>query len=399
MDIKPLFTSKDNVFTYFDIAIDNEKIGRVVMELFTDKAPFAAYNFYHSCIGAEIPGYERKFSYKDNFFHRVIKTFMIQAGDIMYGSGEFQKSDNIGRGGCSIYAKEEEFTKEVDIPCYGNFIDENKGEFDQPFLLAMANAGEPNTNSSQFFITTSVSPHLKNKHTIFGRVIFGKSVVHNIEEVPVDSDGFPTKCVRIEDCGAWDKNMPIPLYNACNEIIGGDIYEEYPDDDTHFGEDDFAKALEAANIIKESGTLLFKKKDYQNAFYKYRKALKYTNEYIPDAGINEELNGKFHSLKLKLFLNMSLVFFNMQKYDEAMKYCNFLLDSENVPDLDKAKGYYRRGNCLFTKKRYEEALKDYKQCQELNPDDKAVINKVKQVEAVLENKKEKTKKSLAKFFS
>lgn len=399
MDGKPLFASKDNVLTYFDIAINNEKVGRIVMELFTDKAPFAAYNFYHSCIGTEIPGFEGKITYKNNSFHRVIKTFMIQAGDIVYGSGEFQKSDNISKGGCSIYAKEEEFAKEVEIPCYGNFIDENKAEFDAPFYLAMANTGEPNTNSSQFFITTSVSPHLKGKHTIFGKVLFGKSVVHTIEDVKVDSDGFPEKCIRIEDCGAWDKTMTVPLYNACNDTIGGDIYEEYPDDDTHFGEDDFAKALEAANIIKESGTLLFKKKDYQNSFYKYRKSLKYTNEYIPDASIDQDLNAKFYSLKLKLFLNLSLVFFNIQNYEESMKYCNYLLDSENVPDLDRAKGCYRRANCYFAKKRYEEALKDYKQCQQLNPEDKVVIKKVEQVEAILEKKKENTKKSLAKFFS
>ena len=193
--------------------------------------------------------------------------------------------------------------------------------------------------------------------------------------------------------------MDIPLYNACNFQIGGDIYEEYPDDDKHFGEDDFAKAFEAATIIKESGTLLFKKKDYQNAFFKYRKSLKYTNEYIPDASIDKNLNSKFSLLKLKLYLNICLALFNMQNYDESIKYASYLLESDNVPDIDKAKGYYRRANCYFAKKRYEEALKDYKQCNELNPNDKVVIKKIEQVEEILEKRKENTKKSLAKFFS
>lgn len=399
MDAKTLFVQQGNVYTFFDITIGDENIGRIVMELFTDKAPFAAYNFYHSCIGTEIPGFDGKITYKNNFFHRVIKTFMIQAGDIIFGSAEFQKSDNIGKGGCSIYAKEEEFSKDVEIPCYGNFIDENKGEFTEPFLLAMANTGEPNTNSSQFFITSSVSPHLKGKHTIFGKVLYGKSVVHTIENVKVDSDGFPEKSIRITDCGKWENGMGIPLYNACNNTIGGDIYEEYPDDDNNFGEDDFEEAFKAATIVKESGTLLFKNKDYQNAYFKYRKSLNYTNEYIPDVSIDKDLNAKFYSLKLKLFLNISLVLFNMQNYDDAMKYANFLLESDNVPDLDKAKGYYRRGNCFFAKKRYEESLKDYKQCHGLNPEDKVVQKKVEQVEAILEKKKENTKKSLAKFFA
>lgn len=399
MNHKQLFTSDANVYTYFDITIDDVKIGRIVMELFTDKAPFTAYNFYHLCIGTELPGFDGKLSYKNNFFHRVIRNFMIQAGDIMYGSKDFQKTDDIGKGGCSIYAKEEEFSEKIDIPCYGNFMDENQGEFAEPFYLAMANTGKPNTNNSQFFITTSASPHLKGKHNIFGKVIHGKSVIHTIEETNVDSDGFPEKCIRIADCGVWNKDMDLPLYNACNYEIGGDIFEEYPDDDKHFGEDDFTKALEAATVIKESGTLLFKKKDYQNAFFKYRKSLKYTNEYIPDVSIDKDLNAKFSHLKLKLYLNISLVFFNMQNYDEAIRYATYLLDSDNVPNIDKAKGYYRRANCYFAKKRYEEALKDYKQCNELNPNDKVVIKKIEQIEEILEKRKEKTKKSLAKFFS
>lgn len=389
----------DLVYSYMDISLAGAPLGRLVFELFTKDAPFAAYNFYHSCVGTKIPGNDKLITYEGNFFHRVIKNFMLQAGDIQFCSDEFKLDDNIGKGGCSIYAQESEFKDEtLELPCYGNFIDENLGEFKEPFLLAMANAGKPNTNSSQFFITGAAQPHLNGKHTIFGKLVFGKSIIRVVEKVKVDADGFPSECIRIEKCGAWDKSMEIPLFNASNNTIGGDVFEEYPDDDTHFNQEDFAQCYLAADTIKNSGTLLFKEKNYQDAFYKYRKSLSYVNEFIPDEGMDAELNKKFNLLKMKLYLNICLVKFNQGDLDESMKYATYLLDMEKVPDLDQAKAYYRRGNCQFNKKRYEEALKDYKQCQAKNEEDKVVEKKIEIVQGILDKQKEKTKKNLSKFF-
>lgn len=390
-----------SLLVYLDIAIDNEKIGRIVCELFKDKATKAADNFYHLCKGDKdivIDGKKETLTYKNNYFHRVVKTFVVQAGDIMFGSGEFAKSENIGRGGCSVYATQEEFDERKELPCYGMFEDENLGEFTEPMVLAMANTGNPNTNSSQFFIVTSPSPHLNGKHTIFGKVLQGKSVVRTIESMSVDSDGFPENCIKIEDCGEWDSSMEVPLYNACNYTIGNDIYEEYPSDDTHFDSEDFTKAFEAANIIKESGSLLYKKKDFQNAFFKYKKSLNYVNEYFPDPDTDKENFLKFNTLKMKIYLNLCLVLLVQKKYDEAMKYATYLLEMSDVPPIDQAKAYYRRGNCYFNKKRYDDALKDYNLCREKNPNDKVIVQKIEQVEKILEEKKEKVKKNIAKFF-
>lgn len=389
----------DVVYSYMDISLSGKPLGRLVFELFTKDAPFAAYNFYHSCVGTKIPAFERTITYEGNFFHRVIKNFMLQAGDIQFCSGKFELNDNVGKGGCSIYAQEAEFKDEsLELPCYGNFIDENLGEFKEPFLLAMANAGKPNTNSSQFFITGAAQPHLNGKHSIFGKVIYGKSIIRVVENVKVDSDGFPAECIRIEKCGAWDKTMDVPLYNASNNPIGGDIFEEYPDDDTHFNQEDFTQCYLAADTIKNSGTLLFKQKNYQEAFYKYRKSLSYVNEFIPDEGMDAELNKKFNLLKMKLYLNICLVKFNQGELDESIKYATYLLNMENVPDIDQAKAYYRRGNCQYNKKRFEDALKDYKQCQLKNENDKAVEKKIEIVQDILDKEKEKTKKNLSKFF-
>lgn len=121
--------------------------GDIVVELFADKAPKTVNNFVFLA---------REGYYDDTTFHRVIKPFMIQGGD----------PTGTGRGGPG-YRFEDEFHKDL--------------RHDAPGILSMANAG-PNTNGSQFFITHIPTPHLDNRHTVFGRVIEGMDVVNAIPE-------------------------------------------------------------------------------------------------------------------------------------------------------------------------------------------------------------------------
>lgn len=133
--------------------------GKIVIKLYPDAAPKAVENF----TGLAAKGY-----YDGLIFHRVIKNFMIQGGD----------PSGTGRGGESIWGAP--FEDEVSTSV----------TFNKPGILAMANAG-PNTNGSQFFITTVPTPWLNMKHTIFGEVVEGYDVVKKIESCQVDGQDRP----------------------------------------------------------------------------------------------------------------------------------------------------------------------------------------------------------------
>jgi len=141
-------------------------VGDIKVELYGKKCRKTVENF---------SSLSRKKYYDNVLFHRVIKGFMIQTGDAERGDGT---------GGKSIWGKEFE----------DEFDDELNHQ--KPFVLSMANHG-PNTNGSQFFITTVPCPWLDKKHTVFGRVLSGVDTVKAIENMETDDKDKPLKDVRI----------------------------------------------------------------------------------------------------------------------------------------------------------------------------------------------------------
>jgi len=153
--------------------------GNIVVRLLEKEAPKTVKNFVDLAEGKREwthPGTRKKSSdplYHGTIFHRVIPNFMIQGGDPM----------GTGFGG----------------PGY-QFEDETKGsphKFDKPGKLAMANSG-PNTNGSQFFITTAATTWLTGNHTIFGEVVEGQDIADKISNVPRNRQDKPNTDVSIK---------------------------------------------------------------------------------------------------------------------------------------------------------------------------------------------------------
>ncbi|XP_003400106.1 peptidyl-prolyl cis-trans isomerase 6 [Bombus terrestris] len=168
---------------YLDIMIDDHPAGRIVIGLFGDVVPKTTKNF----ITLATDGVGGK-TYKGSRFHRVIKKFMIQGGDI---------ENDDGTGSISVYGKY--FDDE-------NFVLGHNG----PMYVSMANAGK-NTNGCQFFITTVPTPWLDGKHTVFGKVIEGEDVVFKIEQTKTDADDVPIKHVVIFGCGSIPTSYPFTV--------------------------------------------------------------------------------------------------------------------------------------------------------------------------------------------
>jgi len=152
--------------------------GDIALTIFASKTPITAASFLNLAAHKFYDGVK---------FHRVIAGFMMQGGD----------PTGTGMGGPG-YKFEDEFVPDL--------------RFTGPGLLAMANAG-PRTNGSQFFITYAPTPHLNNKHTIFGTVTTGLEVTtairggDDILSIEILDPIEPLMAAQAERVAEWNKKM------------------------------------------------------------------------------------------------------------------------------------------------------------------------------------------------
>lgn len=302
---------------------------------------------------------------------------MIQGGDFTAFNGT---------GGESIYGEK--------------FPDENFDlKHDRPFLLSMANSG-PGTNGSQFFVTTVPTPHLDNKHVVFGEVLNGKSIIRKIENMPTQSDK-PTTDVTVVDCGELFGD---DWANADKRVqdATGDPYEDFPED--HQGEELTAPlALKIASELKGFGNTAFKKGELNLGLEKYQKGLRYLNEFPEPADSDpKELGEQMKALRFTLHSNSSLLANKLQQYQQAQSWASFALqvaEAAKAKDADLAKVYFRRALARVGLKEEEGALNDLQEATKLAPTDVGITNEIAKVKKAIKDRDAKDKAAARKFFS
>jgi len=183
-----------NPLVYFQISIGGVvQPEKIIFKLFWEKNPITAENFKQLATGE--PG----FGYKNSIFHRIVEGFVCQGGD-------YERAN--GFGGESIYG--------------GLFDDENLNDgntFEEGGILAMANRG-PNTNGSQFFITTGETTRLEGKHVKIGKVAFGYDTVLKMDKVETGDRNKPIQEVKIVYSGICNGHQDSP--EACDNNAKND---------------------------------------------------------------------------------------------------------------------------------------------------------------------------------
>ncbi|KAK9285725.1 hypothetical protein L1049_024924 [Liquidambar formosana] len=354
---------------YLDISIGGELEGRIVVELYKDVVPKTAENFRALCTGEKGigPNTGVPLHYKGVCFHRIIKGFMIQGGDI---------SARDGTGGESIYGL--------------NFEDENfELKHERKGMLSMANSG-PNTNGSQFFITTTRTSHLDGKHVVFGKVIKGMGVVRSIEHVATVDGDYPTLDAIIADCG----EIPEGADDGISDFFkDGDTYPDWPAD-LDVKADEISWWMTAVDSIKAFGNDQYKKQDYKMALRKYRKALRYLDVCWEKEDIDEEKSSSLRKTKSLIFTNSSACKLKLGDLKGALLDTDFAMRDGD----DNVKALFRQGQAYMALNDIDAAVESFKKALELEPNDGGIKKELAAARKKIADRRDLEKKAYSRMF-
>eukprot|EP00884_Botryococcus_braunii_P007198 jgi/Botrbrau1/1647/Bobra.0185s0057.1 len=301
----------------------------------------------------------------------------------MCQGGDFSQRN--GSGGESIYG--------------GSFPDENFDiKHDRPGLLSMANAG-PNTNGSQFFITTVPTQHLDNRHVVFGQVLKGYGVVRDLECSTVGEGAAPVEACIISDCGELPADTNLATIEGFNSREDGDPFPEFPDDtDLPDGEDEFSFRIRASNTIRDRGNVLFNEGKLKAAIAKYDKAMHYLDpeDFEPDGEplTPEQLNELGHTFS-RCLLNRATCRLKLDDVDGTIADCNHVLS--RVPDNVKA--LFRRGQAKLKLGEHASAVEDLQAAADLQPTDTVIKAELIRARKLMDAIKRKEKATYSRMFS
>ncbi|XP_076235927.1 cyclophilin 40 [Calliopsis andreniformis] len=347
---------KSNPIVFLDIAIETEKVGRVVIELYKDKVPRTAENFRALCTGEKgIGSYGKKLHYKGSIFHRVVRPYMIQGGDIVNFNGT---------SGESIYGPK--------------FEDERFLKHSVGGLLSMVNEGRRNTNSSQFVITISPAMHLDNKNVVFGKVLKGMGVVLEVSKVQTKDSGnkdVPIKKIQIVDCGELKPGEDWGLEENDNTE---DVFTPWPEDwnyTKNIEQLDYEQMNEVIRKIKDSGNYYFSQKNYVDADRKYKKALRYYKWMVEKVDIPNSVNESVRNPKIIILLNLAAVNLKKKKYREVLDLCTEVLQL----DEKNSKALFRRSQAYSGLSEYDLSLADLRTALSRSPNNKAILMEIERV--------------------
>ncbi|EDV96542.1 GH16309 [Drosophila grimshawi] len=370
---------KTNPIVYFDISIDKESAGRMIIELRKDVVPKTAENFRALCTGElGIGKLGKKLHYKGTHFHTIKRVFAVQGGDLV---------NNDGTSGESIYGP--------------LFEDENfELTHNEEGVVSMANYGKPNTNNSQFFITAVGCENLNGINVVVGRVLRGLGIIAQMEQ-NCNDEAHPTAEITITDCGelAPDEDWAI----ECNDETM-DKLPPYPQDWTgKFTKPTCETAVNLLTGLRQSGNHFYKLGHYHEARAKYRKANRYyTMLRTSFEGQQPKRNHCSNSdlRKLDAFsvvnnINMAAVELKLGNYQYAKYECSEAIRLD--PSCSKA--FYRRGQAQRELRNYEEAINDLKHAHNLLPENKQILNELNSAKQLLAEYNKQQRNALKNLFT